>query len=409
MTHANGDERQVVLIYVDAVPPPRMPFVITQAAALKNVDPYFAGIRAYPGGREVPSDRIIAVNERDGLIGKVRELPFRRFGCAPFFRRRLRRLRPVLLHAHSGFAGVTALGLANWLRIPLLTTFHGRDATIHAKTLTSMTNHGSRTYPRRRLVLAEKGDLFIAVSQFMKEKMIEIGIPEHKIVVHYTGIDVEIFNPDRSIRREPVALFVGRLDEMKGCDFAISAIAAVQSRMPDLRFVIIGDGLLRNHLERMAAGELRHFSFLGIQPPEVVRHWMNRASIFVAPSITARDGETETFGMVFAEAQAMELPVASFVSGGIPEAVVHGETGLLAKERDWKAVAHNIELLLREKEMRLRMGQAGRRRVSSLFDIRKQTLTLEAIYQQMTQMQWSKGSYTEPYWKVSVRSSREFD
>ncbi len=107
---------------------------------------------------------------------------------------------------------------------------------------------------------------------------------------------------------------------------------------------------------------------------------MNRARVFCVPSVTVDSGASEGFGMVFAEAQAMGLPVASFETGGIPEAVVHGETGLLARERDTAGLAQNIIALLSDRAMWERFSDAGRRRARELFDIRRQTAALEDIY-----------------------------
>ena len=126
--------------------------------------------------------------------------------------------------------------------------------------------------------------------------------------------------------------------------------------------VIIGDGPLRPRLEQTARElALRHVSFLSTQPAGLVRYWMNRARVFCVPSVTVDSGASEGFGMVFAEAQAMGLPVASFATGGIPEAVVHGETGLLARERDTAGLAHNIISLLSDRAMWERFSDAGRR------------------------------------------------
>lgn len=383
MPSRNGKKMPVVLIFADSIPPPRMPFVQMQGGALENYEPYFVGIRRHSDeSLRFPADHTLAINDTPGLIGKIREAPFRRFGYAPFFLRRVRRLDPVLLHAHSGFAGLSSLRMAKWLRIPLVTTFHGRDATID-NLLAVASHYGWRDYVRRRHVLASKGRLFIAVSKFMKCKMLERGFPEERIVVHYMGVDTDFFCGDPLVSREPIILFVGRLEEMKGCEFAIRAMAKVQSKLPETELVIIGDGPLRHDLERMARTELRRYRFLGVQPPEVVRQWMNRARVFSVPSLRASTGETETFGMVFAEAQSMGLPVASFASGGIPEAVGDGTTGLLAKERDWEALAYNIADLLSSRDKWQRMSDAGQQRVRSLFNLKTQTARLEEIYRRV--------------------------
>jgi glycosyltransferase involved in cell wall biosynthesis len=196
-------------------------------------------------------------------------------------------------------------------------------------------------------------------------------------------VGIDFFKPDQQVPREPVVLFVGTLHEGKGCEYAIRAMAKVQSQVADVELVILGDGPLRPSLERLAREKLCRYKFVGTQPPEVVRSWMNRAKVFVAPSVTADTGWTEAFGIVFAEAQAMRLPVVSFASGGIPEAVKHGETGLLAEERDWEGLASNIQILLQNDAMWGRMARAGRERVCRFFNLDRQTRLLEEIYREV--------------------------
>jgi len=369
-----------VLIYSDTLLPPTLTFVLAPAEALQGFVPYFVGPRRHgPGGLKMPAERTLALNGVPGLLGKVREVPFRRFGFAPLYFRKLRALKPVLLHAHSGPAGLTALRLSEWLRIPQVTTIHGFDATARNPEMTDP-RYGNRDYVRRKHVLIEKSRLFIAVSRFIRERLLAQGFPEDRLVVHYTGVDTEFFQPDPAVAREPIMLFVGGLHEGKGCEYAIRAMVKIQSTLPKAELVVIGNGPLRSSLERMARENLRCFRFLGTQPPEVVRHWMNRAGVFATPSVTAESGWTEAFGMVFAEAQAMCLPVASFASGGIPEVVADGETGFLAHERDTDALAHNVQQLLADRALCTRMGQAARERVCSQFNLRIQTRRLEELY-----------------------------
>jgi glycosyltransferase involved in cell wall biosynthesis len=110
---------------------------------------------------------------------------------------------------------------------------------------------------------------------------------------------------------------------------------------------------------------------------------MNRAAVFSAPSIKADSGGEEAFGMVFAEAQAMQKPVVAFASGGVVEAVQHGHTGFLAPEQDWRKLGEYLALLMRDPELRSRFGVAGRQRVLHLFDLEKQTRVLERIYSEI--------------------------
>jgi len=322
--------RPVVAIYADPLLAPSMPWVRAQAEALRNFSPVYLGPRALStGGLELPSDRTLTIHSRQGVLGRIREAPFKMFGCAPIFFRRARRFDPVLVHAHTGPAAVSALPLSRFLNVPLVATFHGGEVTAFDREMATHEHFSARKYWSRRKDLQSKGSLFIAVSKFVHQKLIEQGYPNDRTVLHYIGVDTEFFKPDQQVPREPAVLFAGTLHEGKGCEYAIRAMAKVQSSLPDVELVILGDGPLRPSLERLAREKLRRYKFVGTQPPEVVRSWMNRARVFVAPSVTADTGWTEAFGIVFAEAQAMQLPVVSCVSGGIVEAVADGKTCLL--------------------------------------------------------------------------------
>lgn len=373
-----------IIIYADPLLVPSATFVRAQAEELRDFVPYYVGARRYRGaGLELPAERTIAINRKGTVFGKIKEIPFKVFGYAPLFVRKLRRISPVLIHAHTGPGGVVALPLANRLGIPLLTTFHGGDVTTTERSLASHPHYAVRRYSREKQKLQSRGALFIAVSRFVRTKLLQQGYPLDRTVLHYIGIDTALFSPDRQIQREPIVLFVGTLHEGKGCEYAIRAMAKVQSLMPETEFVILGNGPLRSNLEARAKEALRRYTFLGTQPPEVVRHWLNRSKLFLAPSVTMESGWTEAFGLVFAEAQAMGVPVVSSVSGGIPEAVAHEETGLLASERDWEALADHVLLLLKNESIWSRMSEAGRKRVCALFNLKKQTVQLEKLYQEI--------------------------
>jgi glycosyltransferase involved in cell wall biosynthesis len=213
--------------------------------------------------------------------------------------------------------------------------------------------------------------------------MVETGFPEDKIQVHYIGVDTEYFQPAPNVTRQQTVLFVGRLSEKKGCSILIEAMALVQAKLPGSELVIIGDGHQRSLLEEMAHRLLRKFRFLGKQPPSVIREWMQNSSVFSVPSITAQTGDAEGFGIVFAEAQACELPVVSFESGGIPEAVQHGETGFLVPEGDRQGLARELLRVLEDQGLAARLGRAGRLRVHEKFSLAKQSLLLEDIYDEV--------------------------
>jgi colanic acid/amylovoran biosynthesis glycosyltransferase len=373
-------KKPTVIIYRDHLLPASETFVRAQAEALQDFTPYYVGSRLVPG-LLLPSERTLVVN-RGGLLGRASEVSHKLFGFAPTLMGRLRELKPRLIHAHFGTDGVRALPLAQHLKVPLLVTFHGFEVTGKDE-YTQGSFYGHRVYVRRRHLLNSKGHLFIAVSNFIKRKALEQGFTPDKVVVHYIGVDTELFHPDPVVQRESVVLFVGRLVEKKGCEYLIKAMSKVQAAIPEAELVVIGDGLLRSNLEQLAEKTLRRYQFLGAQPPESVRAWMNKARVFCVPSVIANSGDSEGFGMVFAEAQAMGLPVVSFATGGIPEAVAHGETGFLANEYDWEKLSNYIIRLLKDQTLWHQFSQNGQRRVSALFNLQKQTGILEDIYKQV--------------------------
>jgi colanic acid/amylovoran biosynthesis glycosyltransferase len=108
-----------------------------------------------------------------------------------------------------------------------------------------------------------------------------------------------------------------------------------------------------------------------------------KARVLCNPSVTAADGDSEGFGMVFTEAQAMGTPVVSHLHGGIPEAVCHGETGLLAPERDVAALATHLHRLLTDNVFWQACSRRATRWVRERFDLRKQTRLLEHIYDEV--------------------------
>lgn len=108
--------------------------------------------------------------------------------------------------------------------------------------------------------------------------------------------------------------------------------------------------------------------------------YISKAYIFSMPSITMPSGAAESFGLVFVEAQALGVPVVNFFSGGIPEVVAHGQTGLLAKEGDVVGLAQNIKLLLSDTTLHDEMSHKAEERAAALFDLDKQNAELENVY-----------------------------
>lgn len=368
--------KRKVIIFCDHLLYPSETFIQAQAGALREYEPVFAGSRRVPG-LELPQYKVYLVN-RGGPFARFQEYRFKIWGDAPAMAKQLQTLTPVLLHAHYGPNGLRALPLASRLRIPLITTFHGPDIAITDLRYEKM-YWGFRRYVANKEKLRASGGTFLAVSNFVGRKLQEQGFPEERILLAYTGIDTMKFRP-ASAEDRPVILFVGRMVEFKGAEYAIRAVSEVQRELPDVELVLIGDGRLRKELETLARQSLRRYRFLGVQTHQEVSTWMNRASLLCMPSITMPSGEAEGFGMVCAEAQAVGKPVVAFSSGGIQEIIRHGKTGFMAAERDWHSLAQYLAELMKNAELRERFGRAGREVIVREFNLERCTRRLEEIY-----------------------------
>jgi colanic acid/amylovoran biosynthesis glycosyltransferase len=369
-----------VVIFRTLLLPPSETFIAAQAVAMRRFSPFFVGWRKITG-ISLPANTSWTVDD-GGLRGRLRELRFRYAGPTHKQLAWLRARAPRLVYAHFAPDGFAAMQLAEQLGVPLVTALHGYDVTMSDDVM-SRTRLG-RAYLQGRSTLQKTGALFLSCSDYVRARGLELGYPADRTIVHSIGVDVERFKPPGILRpREKSVLFVGRLVEKKGCGSLVEAMVSVQRRCPAAELVVIGDGPLRADYEARAAALGVHCRFLGVQPTAVVRDRMSRSSVFCVPSVVAASGDAEGFGMVFIEAQAMGLPVVSTLSGGIPEAVKNGETGLLVAERDPTALAEAILRLMQDHELWQRYSLAGRKNVLSHFNLAQQTGRLENIFEQL--------------------------
>jgi colanic acid/amylovoran biosynthesis glycosyltransferase len=286
--------------------------------------------------------------------------------------------KPSLIHAHFCEEGLIIYKLARFMRIPLIVTVHGHEVTLPDEIFVQ------EYVTKYRKNLFENCDLFIAVSNFIVKKMIEKGYPKQKLVQHYTGIDTAYFSSDKKVVREPIVLFVGRIEDIKGLEYLIYAMSNVQIALPEIELLVIGDGELRKGLEKLAKEKLKKFRFIGFQSQEIVKYYLNKATVFSAPSIEMDNGFTEALGTVFIEASAMGTPTVSFNNGGISEVIIHNQSGFLATNKNVDELAGYITDLFINKVKWNEFSEYGIARAQKYFDINKQNMILENIYNTVT-------------------------
>jgi colanic acid/amylovoran biosynthesis glycosyltransferase len=354
------------------------PFIAGQAQHLRRYRPLYVGRKRFG----LPPDGASSLALED--LYKRCALP--RIGwqmitgnTRPYLRL-MERQHPSLIHAHFGIEGVSALPLAVRLKIPLVTTFHGFDATL--RTHAMLGSPAWFRYPLLRRKLAREGDLFLCASSFIRERLLAMGFPESRTHTHYIGVDCQAIRLREDFEERPVILHVARLVEVKGTRYLLRAFATLAQRYDGVQLLIIGDGPLRRPLQALAAsaGIADRVEFLGALRHADVLSWMRKAAMLVLPGIRTATGREEGLGMVLLEAAATGLPVIGSRVGGIPECILEGRTGFLVPERDDAALAQRMAELLEDTVKRRQMGTEGRALIESRFDIHRQTEALENLY-----------------------------
>ena len=253
-------------------------------------------------------------------------------------------------------------------------TFHGGDATKETHYRPRLV---PRVYARRLAALQREAAMFVCVSEFVRDRLLERGFPRDKLQVIYQGVETDTVGTAAAAPGDPYVLFVGRFVEKKGVRHLIEAVRLLAAHGTPARLVLIGDGPLTDALREQAAG-LSGVDFLGWLPNTEVRRRMRGAVALCVPSVTAADGDAEGLSTVIFEAMAEGTPVVATRHAGIAEAVEDGRTGLLVPEGDPPALADALASLITHPERRRQLGSAGRIAAAERFGAIGQSRRLEA-------------------------------
>lgn len=226
-------------------------------------------------------------------------------------------------------------------------------------------------------------DRFIAITNAIADMLVADGIARERISLVHEGVDVERIAalPASDIHAEcflpvgsPVVGNVAALVPHKGQHYLIEAAALVVRKVPDARFVILGDGELREALEREVKQKHleRHIVLAGFRTN--VMELIKSFDVFVMSSLT------EGLGTSIVDAMAASKAVVATTAGGIPEVVVDGETGYLVPPRDPTLMADRLVRLLKDAPLRARMGEAGLARARARFTVERMVEETNAVY-----------------------------
>lgn len=288
-----------------------------------------------------------------------------------------------ILHSHFGHVGWANLDAARRLRARHIVTFYGFDVNKLPQ---------SAQWRQRYKRLFAEADLFLCEGSHMARCLVDLGCPAHKVKVQHLGVDAAQieFSPRRWQPGEPLRVLVAAtFTEKKGIPYAIEALGRVAQAVPVV-LTLIGDARAdaetrdekRRILDLLASTGLQsHARLLGFQTHEVMMREAYQNHLFLQPSVTAADGDTEGGAPVsIIEMLASGMPVIATRHCDIPEVMGKDLEDMLAPERDAAALADRIRTLLAEPGRWGGLARAGRGHVEAQYDRKVQGERLLAIY-----------------------------
>lgn len=286
-------------------------------------------------------------------------------------RRIISRVRPSALHSGKCLPeGLLAAALGRWSGIPFLVYAHGEELTL-ARTSGELRWLTARVLARASTVVANS----VHTRQMLEEHW---RVPGARILVMHPGVDTRKFAPaetSQQVRQQfgwsgrRVVLTAGTLQKRKGQDMLIRALPAIRAQVPEVLYVMVGEGPDRADLERLAADHhVRDaVQFRGAPSDDELVACYQQCDVFALPNRQV-GWDLEGFGIVLIEAQACGKPVVTGRSGGTSEALEEGETGEVVSCETPGPLAATISALLQDPERALAMGRRGRAWVLRQFD-----------------------------------------
>ncbi len=280
-----------------------------------------------------------------------------------------RRDRPdMVVVSHLLNMGKVALATKRLTGTPYAVVLHGFDVA-QARSTTFFKSLAAKEILRN-------ADLVIANSGFTASFAKSFGVRDDRMALvnpppwlsldeSADKTDVARFRKNHGLGDRFTLLTVSRLMKRKGLDTVIDAVAELRRAGREVEYVIIGDGPDRGRLKHRAerAGVLEHVKFLGAMEPDTLAVPYTACDAFVMVPRSEKGGDIEGYGIVYLEANIFGKPVIGSRAGGVPEAVLHGETGLLVKPDDVRQLVMAVEALMDDPKLCERLGQGGRDRL----------------------------------------------
>lgn len=298
-----------------------------------------------------------------------------------FFLNEFHTITPDIIHAHFITDACLFHPFTKRVSVPKVISCYGWDVTEVPKRFKYIYKHFYKK------VIAEY-DYFLAMSEDMKLDLLKIGVPEHKIVVHYHGINTANFNLNRNydlVDGTLNLLTIASFREKKGHLTVLRALKSIHEIRPDINFKyhIVGSGnrenILREFIKTNGLTEKVIFHGL-IKHGEELNRLIKQADIFVHPSETTATNDKEGIPGAVVEAMASGLPVISTFHAGIPEVIENGVSGILIPERDTDALADYLKNLYEDPQKRSTLGKEAMAFANNHLDYMMKAENLKKIY-----------------------------
>ena len=291
-----------------------------------------------------------------------------------------------LVHAHFGTGAIYAMRFAERFGLPLVVSFHGHDVSRLLSYERLLPANWRYTALRGRL-LAQM-TLGLCASSELRDLLVSMGAPAHKLRVHRLGIDLSAFargNRDPNTTR--VAM-VGRFVPKKGFAYGLRAFAEAARTRLNLQLSLAGDGEQARGLHALARklGVHDRVRFVGALSPAGVARLLGQSDVLLAPSVVDARKDRDSGLIVVKEASACEVVPIGTRHGGIPEIIDDGITGFLVAERDILSMAEHLATLSGNASLRLGMGRAARAKMEREYDNRLCVARLEEYYDEAIEL-----------------------
>ncbi len=275
--------------------------------------------------------------------------------------------------AEYGITGANAFPICQSLKIPLVIIFLGMDA-YYKPTL--------EKYESKYKEMFRYAAFFIVMSKHMKQKLIELGCSENKIIISPCA-PADMFFRINNVPEGKHFIAVGRFVDKKSPQTTIRAFNEVLKKFSEARLTIVGNGELWEECKKLVV-ELKIENAVELPGPlkhEQLMSLYAKSIAFVQHSVIAGNGDSEGTPVAVLEASASGLPVVSTFHAGIPDVIKDGETGFLVQENDMNGMALAMIKIIENPEKAIKMGKAGRIYVKENFSMEKHIgLLNEVLY-----------------------------